>query len=62
MMLFKQKHLQWVGIACLILGLVVSLVLGVYRWQAEKEYRAVEILLDYDQLKTLAAAHQLPLQ
>lgn len=61
-MLLKQKYLQWVGIACLVLGLAVSLFLGVQRWQAEKEYRSVEILLDYDQLKTLAAARQLSLQ
>jgi hypothetical protein len=61
-MLLKRKHLQWVGISCLILGLVVSLFLGIYRWQAEKEYNAVEILLDYDQMKTLAVTHQLSWQ
>lgn len=59
-MFLKRKHLQRVGIACLILSLFVSLYLGVHRWQAEKEYNTVEILLDYDQLKTLAVAHQLP--
>jgi hypothetical protein len=61
-MILKRKHLQWVGISCLILGLVVSLFLGVYRWQAEKEYNSVEILLDYDQLKTLMVTNQLSWQ
>lgn len=60
-MFLKRKHLQRVGIACLILSLFVSLYLGVHRWQAEKEYNTVEILLDYDQLKTLSVTQQLPL-
>ena len=61
-MLIKQKYLRWIGIACIILGLAVSLFLGVYRWQAEKDYQAVEILVDYEQLKTLSKAQQLSLQ
>lgn len=60
-MFLKRKHLQRVGIACLFLSLFVSLYLGVHRWQAEKEYNTVEILLDYDQLKTLSVTQQLPL-
>lgn len=61
-MLLKQKYLMWIGISCIILGLAVSLFLGVSRWQAEQDYRSVEILLDYEQLKTLATAQQLSLE
>lgn len=61
-MLLTQKHLKWIGISCIILGLAVSLILGVYRGQAEQDYRSVEILLDYEQIKILADTHHLSLQ
>ena len=61
-MLLNQKYLKWIGISCIILGLAVSLFLGINRWQAEKDYRTVELLVDAEQLRSLSKAQQISLQ
>jgi len=50
----KLGSLQWIGILALGISIFAACFLGFFRWQAEKDYNQVEILLDYEQLKKIA--------
>jgi len=61
-LLIKQKYLKTVAVLLLMIGIGTSLVLDFYRIKAEQQYNTVEILVDYDELHTLAVAHHVSLQ
>ncbi|MDD2401224.1 MAG: DUF5693 family protein [Clostridia bacterium] len=61
-MLLNKKSIKLIAILFIIAGLVVSLVLNVYRIKVENEYKSVEILVDYEQLKSLSSANDMPLK
>ncbi len=59
--MLKEKYFKPVVGILLVLGLVTALWLNYYRIKAEEAYKTVEVLVDYDELHSLAVAHDLPL-
>lgn len=59
--ILQGKYLKPVLALLLVIGVVAALGLNYYRVKAEQGYKTVEILVDYDELKTLAEAQELPL-
>lgn len=59
--MLKEKYFKLVVGILLVLGLVTALWLNYYRIKAEEAYKTVEVLVDYDELHSLAVAHNLPL-
>jgi len=59
--LFQDKYLKAVAVFMIILGVVTASFFNYHRIKGEQAYTAVEILVDYDELQTLATAHHLPL-
>jgi hypothetical protein len=62
LLLIRQKYLKMVAVLLLLIGIGTSLVLDFYRVKAEQRNNTVEILVDYDELHTLAVAQHVPLQ
>ncbi len=54
--------LKKAAVVLIILSMVVSLGLDFFRVQAEGEYKNVQVLLDYDELRDLAAANGLAVE
>lgn len=57
-----MSGLKKAAVVLIILSLVVSLGLDIFRVQVESEYKQVQVLLDYDELRDLAAANGLAVE
>lgn len=58
----NKRYVIWAAIGLIIVSLLASLYMDIYRFNSESTYNSVEILLDYDELAVLADARHEPLR
>lgn len=56
------KRIKIIAVAFIVISLLASIYLNYFRYQAEQAYKTVQILIDYDELYSLALSNGLSLE